>query len=472
MALNIFLFHRDLRIIDNTTLIDQCINEENITPIFIFTPEQINQKKNKYFSNGSVQFMIESLHELSNSIEKKLYFFYGDNLKVIKKIHKKIGINSIGWNIDYTPYARKRDNDLKELCNKLNIKVYEKEDYVLYNILDGQGLKKDDTPYTVYTPFKNYCLSNLKVRDINKFKNFKFKKSSDIEKIKYYIDKKEIDNFYENNENIHIYGGRLNGLKILKNIKNFKDYSEMRDYLTYKTTFLSSHNHFSTVSIREVYHSIVDVFGKNCNLIMEILWREFYLHLYYHFPYMLQGQIYEKNNLLFKNKFNEIKWNYDETLFEKWCNGQLGIPIVDAAIKQLNTINYMHNRMRMVTASVATKILLLPWYLCEKYFASKLQDYDPIMNNAGWQWTIGGVDPQNALRIFSPKNQSLKFDPDCIYIKTWLPELENIPNVDIHNWETSYKKYDNIYIKPIIDYSSQRKKSMNEILRVNKLKME
>lgn len=227
--MNIFIFHRDLRIIDNTTLIEQTINEDNIVPIFIFPPEQINPNKNNYFNNASIQFMIESLHELSDDIKKKkgkLYFFSGENLKVLKHIHKKYEIKSIGYNLDYTPYAKKRDNEIKVWCNKNNIKLYEKEDYVLYDIFKGQTLKKDGTPYQVFTPFKKYCLENLKVRDVNKFNKFKFMKNSELEDIKYFISQKEINNFFIENENINVHGGRSNGLKILNNIENFKDYQK------------------------------------------------------------------------------------------------------------------------------------------------------------------------------------------------------------------------------------------------------
>ena len=250
--LNIFLHHRDLRNNDNTTMIEQLKNEEYVTPIFIFTPEQIEPKKNEYFSHNSVQFMIESLHELS------LYYFYGDILKVLKKIHSEIGINSLGFNIDYTPYAKKRDNIIREFCKKENIKLYEKEDYVLVNILDGETLKDDGTNYQVYTPFKNK-LKKLEVREVDKFKSFNFKKFNELEKIKYHISEKEIDKFYKPNPNINVHGGRINGLKILDKVENFKSYGKNRDYFMYKTTFLGSHNHFSTLSIREVYHKGVNI---------------------------------------------------------------------------------------------------------------------------------------------------------------------------------------------------------------------
>jgi len=469
--MNIFLFNKSLRCIDNTTLIEQLINENEVTPIFIFT-EQVNKNKNKYFSNNSVQFMCESLKELSEEIKKKykgkLYFFHSDNLiKVFDDILKNIDINSIGTNFDYSPYAIQRQELLKNFCDKNSIKFYIKEDHVLYNILDNNNKKDDGTPYLVYTPFKNNCLKKLKVNKPNNFKKFILKKIKKIENLKYYIDLKEIDKFYEYNENINIKSGRNNGLNILKNIDQFKDYSTKRDFLNYDTTFLGAHNHFGTLSIREVYYSMEKY--KLNSLIEQLIWRDFYYGLNYHYPHMLIGQIKEDNNKAYRSKFDNIKWNYDEELFKKWCIGKLGIPICDAGMNQLNLTGFMHNRLRMICANILTKLLLIPWNWGEKYFAQKLIDYDSIQNSAGWQWTCCGIDPQQVFRIFSPELQSKKFDKDCIFIKKYIPELQNIDNKDIHLWQTNYIKYKNInYPSPQIDYKKSRENGIKEYKKVNK----
>jgi deoxyribodipyrimidine photo-lyase len=476
--MNIFLFNKSLRCIDNTTLINQLINEKNVIPIFIFT-EQVNIDKNKYFSNNSVQFMIESLHELYEDINKKyngkLFFFNNNNfIKILQEINKTIKINSIGTNFDYSPYAKNRQGILDDFCKKNNIKLYLDEDHLLYNILDGKVLKKDKTPYTVFTPYKNFCLKNLQVDKPNNFKKFNFIKNTELEKNKYYIKKDEIDNFYEINKFANVKGGRSYSLNILKNINKFKDYDKERNNLVYKTTFLAAYNHFGTVSIREVYYAI-----KKYNLhglINELIWRDFYYGLHYYFPLMLDGQVNTNmnnqkgsNNKAYKSKFDHIKWNYDKNLFKKWCNGILGIPVCDCGMRQLNLTGFMHNRLRMVCANILTKLLLIPWTWGEKYFATKLIDYDCIQNSGGWQWTACGVDPQQVFRIFSPKLQSQKFDPDCIFIKEYIPELKDIDNNDIHNWETNYIKYKNIdYPEPQIDYVNARKISINELKRVNR----
>ena len=468
--MNIFLFNKSLRCNDNTTLIHQMKTEKNVIPFFIFT-EQVNQNKNKYFSNNSVQFMCESLHELSNEIKikykRKLYFFHSDNLiKVFEEIIKNNKINSIASNYDYSPYAKLRQDILQKFCDKNNIIFYIKEDHVLYNILDGLTLKKDNTPYTVYTPFKNHCLEKLKITEIENFK-FSFIKHKDLENNKYYINDSEIDKFYEYNEFANISGGRSNALQILKNVDKFKDYNKNRDYLTYNTTYLSAHNHFGTVSIREVYNA----FKNNKDIINQLIWHNFYNNICYHFPHILNGQIGGENKA-FKSKFDHIKWSNNKELFNKWCTGELGIPICDAAMRQLNKTGFMHGRVRMVCASVLTKLLLIPWQYGEKYFAQKLIDYDCIQNGCNWNWIAGGIDPQQVYRIFSPQLQGIKFDKNAEYIHKFIPELKDVIASDIHNWETSYIKYKHCsYPNPQIDYKQSRKHGLAEFGRINKLKL-
>lgn len=453
--MNLFIFHRDLRLIDNTTLIQQIREFKEITPIFIFTPEQIDPKKNDYFSNNSVQFMIESLHELDDEIKKYngcLTYFKGDTIDVIQSIHNVHPIQSIAYNIDYTPYAIERDTKIKKLCDKYKIKHIAEEDYVLHPILKLETTKKDKTPYQKFTSFKNQC-SKLNVKSVDSFKQFQFKKYSFS---KYIIH--DIDSFYEPNLDINVHGGRKNGLSILKNIKQFKDYDSKRDTLTYKTTFLSAHNHFSTVSIREVYYSILNSLGHS-NLINELYWRDFYVNITYFFPHVLNGQINHLNKP-FKENYSKIKWSNHKNYFIKWCKGETGFPIIDAGMRQLNKTGFMHNRTRMCVSMFLTKDLHISWLWGEKYFATKLVDYSPMQNNGGWQWSSStGTDSQPYFRIFNPWTQTLNFDKDCQYIKTWIPELKDVPVSDILNWEVKYKDYD-VYFEPIIDHNKERLKTL------------
>ena len=464
---HIFLFHRDLRIQDNTTLIHQIqINKQPVVPIFIFTPEQINQNKNKYFSHNSVQFMCESLHELSDNIKKfksRLHFFYGDNLKVLKAIHKTDPIESIGFNIDYTPYAKARDEKIKIWANANNISCYMKEDYALFDILDGQTNKINQTPYLVYTPFMKHVLNNLDVREVNKFKSWSFTKLKDVNLINYYIDESEIDNFYKSNTNINVHGGRSNTLKILTNLDDFKTYIKSRDTLTYKTTFLGPSLHFTTCSIREIYFKIIETLGKSSGLIRELVFRDFYINIVHNFPRILCGQIKGKNKS-YKKEYDKISWSYNKKIFKAWCDGKTGFPVIDAAQRQLNTTGYMHNRCRMITSSFLTKDLHIDWLWGEQYFATKLVDYDPINNSQGWQWSTGnGTDAQPWFRIFNPWTQQKTHDKKAEYIKYWVPELKDVEPSDIHNWFKLEirNKYPNVnYSEPICNHDEERKETI------------
>jgi deoxyribodipyrimidine photo-lyase len=460
--MNIFIFNRGLRLIDNTTLIYQTKQMGAIVPIFIFTPEQIDKKKNKYFSDNSVQFMIESLHELSKDISSyggKLYFFNGDNIDVLKSIHKDNKILSIGMNFDYTPYARLRSNSIKQFCKDNKIQFYEKEDYLLHS--SDELLKKDGTPYLVFTPFKNFCIKSLKVREVDKFKSFKFEKMKKIEK--YELLEKAVDNFYKDNPNINIHGGRKNGLKILSGIKKFSTYQKDRDYLTYSTTFLSAHNHYMTISIREEYWSIIKSLGvKSQGIISELYWREFYTIVVHHFPHVLHGQLsyLEKHKVLQNKSYkpDKIKYSFNKKWFDAWCEGKTGFPIIDAAMRQLNKTGFMHNRCRMVTVSFLVKLMHIDWRYGEQYFATKLVDYDAMMNNSGCQWCAGcGTDAMPYFRLFNPWTQQKKYDSKCLYIKKHIPELIDTDPKIIHNWDKS-EKSDINYPQPILDYVEERKK--------------
>ena len=211
--MNIFIFHRDLRLEDNTSLIKQTKQYGSLIPIFILTPEQIDKKQNKYFSNNAVQFMIESLKELSEKIKSnngRLYFFKGKTIDVLNQLHHNYKINSIGYNIDYTPYAVSRDKEINTFCKENKISVVAEEDYPLYNILDNQTKKANGEPYVVFTPFKNHC-QELKVKPIDKYQDWKFDTNTKVSKLSS-ISTKELSQFYEEEKNINVHGGRTNAL--------------------------------------------------------------------------------------------------------------------------------------------------------------------------------------------------------------------------------------------------------------------
>ena len=443
----LFIFRRDLRIQDNKglkLLHNEC---ENIYTIFIFTPEQVGNN-NKYKSNNCVQFMIESLRNLNKQLNNKLYCFYGKNNSVIHHLIKELEINVIGFNLDYTPYAINRDIEIMNLCEEINIDTLFENDYYLNepgNILSGGG-----TPYLKFTPYYTQACKR-RVDTPSNILNFSSKQTT--KKLKNIINlSKAMSKFTKINENLLIKGGRTEGIKALKDaVKTQKHYSRTRDNISYNTSLLSAYIKFGCLSIREIYKA----FHNNKDFIRQLHWRDFYSQVMYFNPQVIGGAL--------KPNYNKIKWHNSGRLFNAWCDGKTGFPIVDAAMRQLNTIGWMHNRGRMIVSSFLTKILLIDWRLGERYFATKLVDYDPANNNGGCQWSAGtGADSQPYFRIFNPFLQSQNHDPDCEYIKRWVPELLEVPNEIIHDWNDKEKRREinSKYPDPIVDYSEQKEKAL------------
>jgi deoxyribodipyrimidine photo-lyase len=442
----IFIFRRDLRIYDNLGLLYACKNSKEVIPIFIFTPEQIDD--NSFKSNNAVQFMIDSLKDLNKSLNGKLGLYFGKQDEVIKKLLKKNSdIDAVVFNTDYTPYALKRDKAIAKVCKKLKKKCFGSHDYLLHKI--GKFLKDDGTPYKVYTPFFKMA-SKFKV---DKPKTNKYKHYKTLNNISASISFSDTNKFYETNKNILVEGGRTHALKILNKLDNFSNYNNKRNDLTYETTQLSAYIKFGNISIREVYHKLKSKVSNTNQLFKQLYWREFYYYIAYYFP------VFGKS---MKPKYDKIKWKSDNSIFKKWCEGKTGYPVVDAGMREMNETGYMHNRSRLITSNFLVKLCLISWEKGEKYFAQKLTDYDPSVNNGNWQWTSGsGADSQPYFRIMNPWTQSDKFDKNAEYIKKWVPELKDVEPKHIHNWEKFHKQYDINYPKPIIDYKSSRKKTLD-----------
>jgi deoxyribodipyrimidine photo-lyase len=336
-----------------------------------------------------------------------------------------------------------RDENIKKYCLKNNIKCYVKEDFLLHNILNNETLNPNNNkPYLVYTAFYNHLINKLKVSNVEPFNKFIFHKNDELKKIKYKFH--DLHKLYIDNPNINVHGGRTNALKILKNIDDFKNYIKERDTLTYQTTQLSAYINTNVVSIREVYYAVANKFNKHHGIIRELIFRDFYYNALYRFPYITKTNFYPK--------YDNIKWDNDKKLFKLWCDGKTGYPIVDAGMKQLNTIGYMHNRMRMVVASFLIKNLLIDWRWGEKYFATKLIDYNISANNGGWSNISGsGISAQAWYRVFNPSRQNKMYDPNCEYIKKWIPELKDVLPKDIIN-----NNLDGKYYKQCINFEDSR----------------
>jgi deoxyribodipyrimidine photo-lyase len=451
--LGLYIFRRDLRIQNNMAFSHALKQCKQVLPIFIFTPEQVIN--NNFKSNKSVQFMIESLDDLDSDIALKngnLYTFYGEIIDVIQFLIKNYGVDSIFVNTDYTPYSKSRDSKIETLCKKESVDFRYYHDVCLFK---PGTITTENGVYKKFTPFYNKCLGLIKNIECPPLMKFKKNWCGKVLDNKYTISLNDayISLTEPDNKSL-LHGGRKDALQILKYIKNFKDYSEIRNMLSEETTHLSAYLKYGCISVKELLFILQKRgFGNNHDLIRQLIWRDFYIHILDAFPYVLKG-------VSFKPKYDSIVWDNDITLFNAWKTGNTGFPIVDACMRQLNTIGYMHNRGRLIVASFLIKTLFIDWRKGEKYFAQKLIDYDPAANNGNWQWVAGsGVDSQPYFRIFNPWSQSEKYDTDALYIKKWCPELSDVPAKDIHNWYKKYESYKHSvdYNSPIVDYTERRK---------------
>jgi len=442
----LFIFRRDLRIVDNRGLSLLSSNCKNVHTIFIFTPEQVTSK-NHYKSINAIQFMIDSLEDLSEQIKKEggsLHCFYGENKKVIKQLCTDLSIDYLAFNSDYTPYALQRDQEIKELCDTMKIVCESAGDYYLNepgSILNGTG-----GPYQKFTPYYNTA-KHIPVSAPATKKKIRFSSSNRVFSNTISLG----DAFHKlvkNRNELVSHGGRTVGLKSLSaSVKSQKKYSETRNMLSKETSRMSAYIKFGCISIREMYKA----FKGNTELIRQVYWRDFYANILFFFPHDLGKPM--------KPSYNKIKWNHNEKWLQAWTRGETGFPVIDAAMRELNHTGYMHNRGRLIVAAFLTKNLLIDWREGERYFATQLVDYDPASNNGNWQWVAStGADSQPYFRIINPWLQSKAVDPDAEYIKKWVPELADVPAKAIHEWHEFHKDFPGIYFKPICDYSVQREK--------------
>lgn len=452
---SLFIFHRDLRLQDNTALLAALKASDEVILSFIFDPRQVDRSKNDYHSDTAVQFMLESLEDLEEQIAKKnqgkLYYFYGLTHDVIDTLFKHESIDAVYSNYDYTPFAVERDGAVRNACESHQVPFYQFHDALLQD--PGTIVKDNGEPYTVYSSFAKKAKLQFPIREHvqNNYTNyFDGTLSSSLERNDIFA--KVLPN---HREGLKVTGGRTEARKILQHIADYQNYKDDRDRMDLDaTTHLSAHNKFGTVSTREVYAAIKIAFGAGHHLISELYWRDFFTHIAYHYP-----NVFGNN---FNVKFDIVKWDENTDRFKRWCDGRTGFPIVDAGMRELNETGYMHNRARMIVASFLTKDLHIHWLWGEKYFATKLIDYDPAVNNGSWQWAAStGCDAQPYFRIFNPWLQQKKFDPEARYIKKWVSELVDVPVSDIMNWEAKHMNYkDHPYPAPMINHEVERENTL------------
>ena len=451
--LAIFLFRRDLRLVDNTGLRQALEQAERVLPLFILDPRQASTD-NPYLAINGLRFMFNSLSELDQELGKaggRLYLLEGKAEEVIDRLlggKSGPGVDAVFFNRDYTPFSRKRDQALTRVCEKHNVAPHWSGDALLNE--PETTLKSDGTPYTVFTPFFRRA-SQIAVPVPRALPRTGPKRWFQ-EPLKGARHPADSANFFakftaDNRTQLFREGGRKEARAILKRIADHKAYSERRDIPSEPgTTGLSAHMKFGTLSAREFYHAAREALGPEHALIRQLYWRDFFTQIAFYFPHVF--------GKAFRPVYDAVPWKRDKKTFAAWCQGRTGFPIVDAGMSELTATGYMHNRVRMITASFLTKDLHLDWRWGEKFFARHLLDYDPAVNNGSWQWAAStGCDAQPYFRVFNPWLQQKKFDPDCVYIKRWIPELGQLEPKAIHklNENPLFRPAD--YPAPIVEHS-------------------
>lgn len=424
--ISIFWFRRDLRLKDNHGLYQALESEKKVLPIFIFDEDILDLLENK--SDKRVDFIVQGLQTLNSFLKSKnkgIKIFKGKPLEIYKKLTENYEIEAVYSNEDYEPYAIKRDQEIADFLASKNIAFYPFKNQVIFH--KDEIVKADKKPYTVYTPYSKLWLNEFQKVDLQGFPSEK--KLDNLLDIPFEKLKIEDIGFQKTNLAFEIPEADLHIIKT---------YEETRNFPAVKgTTQLGVHLRFGTISVRKLAKIAKE---NNLTFLKELIWREFFMQILYHFPKVV--------NHSFKSKYDAIPWENNPEFLEKWKAGKTGFPIVDAGMRELNATGFMHNRVRMITASFLIKHLLTDWRIGEAYFAEKLMDYDLSANNGNWQWCASsGCDAAPYFRIFNPDEQQKKFDPDFKYIKKWIPEFGT--------------KY---YPKPIVEH----KKAREKVLKVYK----
>lgn len=398
---SIFWFRRDLRLEDNVGLFQSLQSKYPVIPLFIFD-DSILESLPK--NDARVRFIHESLSKINDKLQEigsSLLIKKGKTIDVWKSLVQEYDVKEVFFNKDYEPYAINRDTAICELLESNKTITYSFKDQVIFEELEIT--KADSLPYTIYTPFKNKWLEKYK----------------SIEPVREFHTEAHFANFHKSSfvpPTLKEIGFEESLIKVKPhNLKFIANYQDIRDFPALdKTSYLSPHLRFGTVSIRKLVNW---AFHKNDVFLSELIWREFFMQILFSFPKVVTHN--------FKSAYDGIQWRNNEEDFKRWCNGTTGYPMVDAGMRQLNETGYMHNRVRMVTASFLCKHLLIQWQWGEAYFAEKLLDYDMSANVGNWQWAAGtGCDSAPYFRVFNPEIQQKKFDKDGIYIRKWIKEFD------------------------------------------------
>ena len=421
--ITIFWFRRDLRIQDNAGLYHALKNNDKVLPLFIFDTDILNNLEDK--TDARVTFIHQQIVALSRELsghKSSLLVKTGKPVQIFQQLLQDFSVKQVITNGDYEPYAIERDNKVASLLQKENVLFQSFKDHVIFE--KDEILGTGHLPYKVYTPFKNKWLSTVNPFYYRSYPTDQY--LSKLHKVKPFA----VPSL--NDIGFIVSDIPIPSAKLIKD--QLKTYDQTRNFPSKDSTSrLGVHLRFGTISVREVARVGAEL---NETWLSELVWREFFIQLLYHFPYVQQEP--------FQQKFKSFKWRHDEKDFKAWCEGKTGYTLVDAGMRELNATGFMHNRARLVTASFLTKHLLIDWKWGEAYFAQKLLDYEQASNNGNWQWSAGtGADAQPFFRIFNPDLQQEKFDPDYTYVKKWVKEFGTShypPKMVDHKWAVERAK--------------------------------
>ncbi len=418
MKVSFFWFRRDLRLHDNVGFSAAISGTTPVIPVFIFDEDILNELPK---NDARVQFIHQRLELIQSELKDHgsgLIARKGTPMDIWKSLLSEFEVESIFTNGDYEPYAIERDQAVADLCEEQNVSLQIFKDQVIFE--KDEVLKDDGTPYTVFTPFKRKWLQRLHEKGLPEVSDFK------------------PSNLYQHSTqlpSLSEIGFEASSIIVpTYHLERVTDYENTRDFPAIKgTSHLSTHLRFGSVGVRDMVRQALQL---NETFLSELIWREFFMQILYHFPRVVH------NN--FRAKYDGIEWRNDKDDFQRWCEGKTGYPMVDAGMRELNETGLMHNRVRMVTASFLCKHLLIDWRWGEAYFAEKLLDYDLSANNGNWQWAAGtGCDAAPYFRIFNPSSQLKKFDPELLYTLKWVPEYEGFG-----------------YPEPMVDHKMARERAL------------
>ncbi len=421
--INIFWFRRDLRLEDNVGLYHALSSDLPVLPIFIFDSDILDKLPK---DDARVTFIHECLSRMNDQLavsQKTIAQYHGNPIDIFETLTSKYTINTVYTNHDYEPYAIQRDTTIEAFLKSTSVAFKTFKDQVIFERNDI--VKKDGTPYVVYTPYMKQWKTNF---------------SSDM--VASYDSLALINNLYNDDALPSLSLVDIGFESSDQKIQNYKistslieNYEATRNFPALDATSkLGPHLRFGTVSVRAMVRMATQT--KNEVFWQELIWREFFMQILWHFPHTKDSS--------FKPKYDRIEWRNNEVEFKAWCDGKTGYPLVDAAMRQLNETGFMHNRVRMLVGSFLCKHLLIDWRWGEAYFAEKLHDYEMASNVGNWQWVAGcGVDAAPYFRIFNPTSQVEKFDKDLTYIKRWAPDFQELT-----------------YPQPIVDHKMARERCL------------